>query len=117
MLSNLGSLPAELCTVVRPFFCSMLHLDCDARVALVNEEYVHLRGRLVASLGDKGAGSSPQLGEAGRWCVEEAFELPERRCVGSWHEELGLLRCAAGRPWLCDSAWLSCQGKHFMHAV
>lgn len=52
------ALPPEVDSVVRPFLSSMLHLDSDARVALVNEEYAHLRRRLVG-------GGPPEPGTAG----------------------------------------------------
>ncbi|GAB4818761.1 hypothetical protein N2152v2_005807 [Parachlorella kessleri] len=46
MLSDLA-LPPTFGSVVRPFFSSMLALDSDARVALVDEEYAHLKARLA----------------------------------------------------------------------
>lgn len=61
MLLEAGALPAEFGSVVRPFFSSMLHLDCDARVALVEEEYAHLREKLAG----RGGPLQQGLGEPG----------------------------------------------------
>ena len=79
MLST-SVLPPEFGAVVRPFFSSMLHLDTDARVALVSEEYGHLREKLVGQ--GAAAAGQPGLEPGGTSLASDAAELAEGAAAG-----------------------------------
>ena len=53
-----AALPGYLATSIHPFFAAALHLDTDARVALVSQGYAQLKAQLLG--GEPAAGGSPE---------------------------------------------------------
>ena len=66
------ALPPYLASTIHPFFCSVLLLDTDARVALVGRQYDVLKASLLPSAADGGAASSLDSGSG----KEGASDVP-----------------------------------------